>query len=345
MKPKLVLDQHFRTIEELFTPDDFDKLRETCEVVGGGDRPLSAAELDASLDSMAFLVAAHPRLDRATLDRAANLKAVIEVAGTFRAGLDYEACFARGIEVLSCAPGFRQSVAEMTVGLMLAGARSIVAEHEAFRDGGEHWKGDNDGTDFTLYRQDIGFVGYGSIARECTRLLLPFAPRIRAFDPWLGASGAELEDVELVDLDTVVRQSRCLVVTASPTDENWQLIGGREIGMMPPGTLLVLVSRAHLVDFDAVLAAASAGRIRAAIDVFPHEPVPPDDPIRSTPNVILSPHRAAAVPGGRQLIGAMIAGDVADMVAGRRPSRLQRADPARIAHVVGAPAAAQRKSA
>ena len=62
-----------------------------------------------------------PELTRQELESAPGLRAVIEVAGTFREGLDHEACIERGIEVLSCAPGFRRPVAEMTLGLMIAG--------------------------------------------------------------------------------------------------------------------------------------------------------------------------------------------------------------------------------
>ena len=115
------------------------------------------------------------------------------MAGTFQAGLDYDACIERGIEVLSCAPGFRRSVAEMALGLMIAGGRGIVDEHERFRTGSERWFNDNVGVDFSLHGQTVGFVGFGSIAQECTRLLRPFAPRIRAYDPWLESSARRLK--------------------------------------------------------------------------------------------------------------------------------------------------------
>jgi phosphoglycerate dehydrogenase-like enzyme len=66
-------------------------------------------------------------------------------------------------------------------------------------------------------------------------------------------------------------------------------------------------------------------RIRAAIDVFPVEPLAADHPLRGMPNVILSPHRAAAVTGGRQLMGHMIVEDISRMIAGEPPVDLQRA--------------------
>ncbi len=337
MKPKLIMDQHFRKRDELFSTARFEALQGLCDVVGGEDRPMPADLMRANVSDMTFLVAARPTLDRDDIERAKNLKGVIEVSGTFQEGLDYQACFERGIEVLSCAPGFRYAVAEMAVGMMIAGARGLVQEHEGFRNGTEHWLADNSPVDFTLYRQDIGFVGYGGIARECHRLLAPFSPTVRAFDPWLKSGDVAGNDVRLCDLDELVSQSRCLVVAASPTDENWQLIGKREIAAMRAGTLVVVISRSHLVDFDALLAAAASGQLRVAIDVFPSEPVGPDDPVRSAPNVILSPHRAAAVDGGRHPIGDMIVGDVGNILAGRQDRLLQAANPASIQRILGAP--------
>ena len=104
---------------------------------------------------------------------------------------------------------------------------------------------------------------------------------------------------------------------------------------MPQGALLVLLSRAHLVDFDAMHEALDAGKIRAAVDVFPGEPTGSEDPIRRNGNVILSPHRAAAVPGGRHLIGEMILGDVRNLVSGTDARCLSKADIRRTAILAG----------
>ena len=336
MKPLLILDQHFRRLEELFHPATYERLTALCDIVGGVNWPMPRDRLEAALPKAAFLVAAHPALDGAAIARAGKLRAVIEVAGAFRPGLDYAACFARGIEVLSCAPGFRSSVAEMAVGMMIAGARGLVDQHEAFRSGAERWLDDRPATDFTLYGQDVGFVGFGEIARECARLLAPFRPTIRAFDPWLDAETLTAAGATSCSLAETIASSRCLVVAANPTADNQHLIGEAEIDAMPPGALVVLISRAHLVDFDALVAAASRGRIRLATDVFPSEPMAADAPVRRAANVILSPHRAAAVPGGRHPIGDMIVADIESILGGRPERALQRADPARIESIIGA---------
>ncbi|MDX8535150.1 NAD(P)-dependent oxidoreductase [Mesorhizobium sp. VK25A] len=334
MKPILVLDQYWRKLEELFSASDYRRLESACNIIGGTNWSMPQETLDANLETMRFLVASRPMMDRQRLAQATNLQAIIEVSGNFPPSVDYQACFERGVSVLSCAPGFRNSVAEMALGMMIAGGRGMVEEHLAFQAGYEHWLDDNPTTDFSLYDQTVGFVGYGSIARELTRLLQPFSPRIAAFDPWLKAENVTIPGVELMSLDELIEHSRCVVIAATPTDQNRGLVDETAIRRMKRGTLVVLISRAHLVDFDALMKAARDRHIRVAIDVFPSEPVSLDDPVRSLPNSILSPHRAAAVEGGRHLIGRMIADDISEMIAGREPRQLQKARPGYVEHIV-----------
>ena len=114
-------------------------------------------------------------------------------------------------------------------------------------------------------------------------------------------------------------------MTAAPTRSNKGLLDAATIGMLPHRALVVVVSRAHVVDSAALLDAVRAGKIRAAIDVHPVEPPPVDDPVRGLPDVILSPHRAAAVKHGRQLMGRFIVEDIGLMMKGLPPTNFARA--------------------
>ena len=205
--------------------------------------------------------------------------------------------------------------------MALTGARGLMTEHEAFRVGAEGWLQDNTTTDFSLFGGDVGFVGFGQIAKEIARLMEPFAPVVRAYDPWLTASDVP-QTVKLCSLEDLAEKSRCLFVTAAPTNTNKAMIDAEILARIPNNALLILLSRAHVIDFDALVAEAASGRFRVAIDVFPTEPMPADHPIRSMPNVLLSPHRAAAVQGGRQLIGEMIVDDLSALFAGNSARRL-----------------------
>jgi len=333
MKPLLILDQHFRKVEELFRPQTFDALCGLCDVKGGRNWPMPRQNIDDLLPDAAFYVAARPELTATQVKAATRLRATIEVSGAFRDGLDYEACFASGVEILSSSPGFRSSVAEMTLAMILAGGRGLVAEHEAFRCGAERWLDDREESDFSLFGQTIGFLGYGQISRETHRLMAPFAPRVLAFDPYADHSA---EGVTFCDLETLVSESRVVVVAAVPSEDTRGLLSADLIARLRPGALVVLVSRAWCADFDALVRAAQKGRICVATDVFPEEPLSANDPIRQARNVILSPHRAAAVPEGRQLIGDMILHDVTAILEGRPERQLKAADPDQVQSLVRA---------
>lgn len=320
---------------ELFSQRTLSDLREEFDVIWGRDEPISRDAFDAAWPSASAWISATPTVTRKMLGDSPRLRAVIEVSGAFPDTIDYSACAAKGVEVLSCAPGFRESVAEMGLAMALAGARSLVAEHEAFRRGNEGWLQENPATDFSLHGARIGFVGFGQIARELTGLLAPFRPRVRAHDPWLAQEDVDRFDVDLCRLEDLLEWSRCLFVTAAPTSRNKALVSADMLALLPDHALVVLLSRAHLVDFDALVAAAKSGRIRVAADVFPVEPLPRDHPVRKASNVILSPHRAAAVQGGRHLIGDMILNDLKAMCSGNPNRQLAICDVSRVELVAG----------
>jgi len=236
--------------------------------------------------------------------------------------------------VLSCAPAFARQVAEMALSMSLASIRGLVPAHVAFTKGEEEWQGDYP-SDFSLFGQDVGFVGFGSIARQLLQLLKPFGCRIRVTDPWLPESIIRAAGCEPVTLDQVMSTSRVIYVLATPAPENLGLISREQIEKMQPGALLVLISRAHLVDFAALVDAADKGKIQAAIDVFPNEPVPPDAVVRNVKNTILSPHRAASIRRERQAIGRMVVDDLEVMAKGLPPSLMQIAQPEIIDRRIG----------
>ena len=95
---------------------------------------------------------------------------------------------------------------------------------------------------------------------------------------------------------------------------------------MQKGSVVVLTSRAGMVNFDAMLDAAANGHIRAAIDVFPQEPIPPDHRARHTPNTVLNAHRAGNVPEIYTTMGQMVVDDLELILNGLPPQRCQRAN-------------------
>jgi phosphoglycerate dehydrogenase-like enzyme len=138
-------------------------------------------------------------------------------------------------------------------------------------------------------------------------------------------------------LDEVLKTSRIVFVFASATTENQGFLGKREFELMQPGTCFLLMSRAAVVDFPEFLNQVRSGRIRAATDVFPAEPVAKDDPVRKVENLILSAHRTGGMPEALHQIGRMTVADGELILKGLPPVMCRRADPATAARLRSMP--------
>lgn len=323
----IILDPHFRKLNEIFEPADLQRLHALADVVWGRDEPLPDTELARVKPDLFAIITGRWR--HGAVAEMPKLKAILEVGGRHPSPqvLDYPACFARGIRVLSCAPAFGPMVAEMALGLALAASREIVDGHIRFAQGEEQWLHKGNASTFTLYGQTVGFIGYGGLARCLKPLLAPFGCRIQAYDPWLPATALANQGVTPVDLDTLLATSKVIFVLAIPSLENKALLGREQLERIQPDAVFVLISRSHVVDFDALTELVSAGRFKAAIDVYPQEPLPLDHPIRHAPGVVHSAHRAGSVARDLRNIGRMVVNDLEAMLAGLPPLEMQVAQP------------------
>jgi phosphoglycerate dehydrogenase-like enzyme len=256
---------------------------------------------------------------------------VLNVEGNFLPNVDYTVCFERGIELLCAAPVFGQPVAELALGLALACARDIPRADRELRDGSESLYDDGRNENaFLLAGKTLGLVGCGNLGRALLPLLRPFGGQLLVHDPWLAADELRALAVEPVGLVELFTRSRVVFVVSTVTTDNVGAIGPTCFDAMAPGGVVVLASRAAVVDWEAMLDAAASGRIRIATDVFPEEPIPPDERARRTKGTVLSAHRGGNVPEIWQVMGEMVADDLEAIVACRAHRRLQVADPARV---------------
>ncbi len=146
-------------------------------------------------------------------------------------------------------------------------------------------------------------------------------------DPWLQDAVIGSLGATPVPLGELFAHSRVVFVLAAATIENEGTIGAAELAAMSRGSVLVLVSRAAVVDWQALLDAAASGRVKVATDVFPHEPLPSDEPARRLAGTVLSAHRAGNVPEVWPLVGEMVVDDLEWIMRGLPPRRLARALP------------------
>ncbi len=239
-----------------------------------------------------LLAGGRVRIDENALQHAAKLK-MIQRSGVGLDSIDLEALKRHGIPLYVNRGVNSQSVAEHSLLLMLACLRRLTEIHNNTVAG--IWKKQEQGVrTFELHGKTVGLVGMGSIARKVAGLLKPFGVRILYFDPYKLDEKTEHElSVEYTDFNTLLIKSDIVSLHCPMTDANAQMINGDTIRLMKHGAILVNTARGGLVDSFALHAALQEDRLSfAGLDVHETEPLPADYPLKSLPNVILTPHIA-----------------------------------------------------
>jgi phosphoglycerate dehydrogenase-like enzyme len=202
--------------------------------------------------------------------------------------VDAAAAAARGIEVVGLGGVSTAEVAVHALTLMLAALREVPAGREVVSTGG--WTTELTATPPEIGALTLGLVGFGRIAQETARIARPLFDRILAFDPYVAEPA---HGVELASLDDVLTRADVVSLHVPATAETTGMISADRLRALRPGAVLVNVSRGELVDAAAVRAALDAGLLRAyAADVLDGEPPALDDPLRTHPRAIVTPHMA-----------------------------------------------------
>lgn len=323
----ILVDPLPRTLDLIMEPSVRARLEALGDVVVSEDRPMSSDEVERYLPDT-VMIFGQTDMPRERLDRAPRLKAIINVESNFLPNIDYQACVERGIWVITPASAFASPVAEASLAMALDLARGVTAADRDFRQGVERYGLEGNEETFRFAGAPVGLIGFGDLGRELRELIRPFRNTVRVFDPWLPNEIIERLDCEPSTLEEVLRESQVVFVFASVTSENQGFIGAKEFAMMRPGAAFLLMSRAAVVDFPAMIGAAQSGRIKVATDVFPDEPVAADDPVRQANGVLLSAHRTGGTRDAFYALGSMAVADAELIMKGLPPRLCRRADPA-----------------
>jgi phosphoglycerate dehydrogenase-like enzyme len=259
------------------------------------------------------------------LARAPNLRAIVNVEGNFLPNVDYAAALDRGVHVLNASPAFALPVAEMALGMAIDLARGISAADRAMRAGAEIYGLESNRDAFLLAGSPVGIIGFGDLGRELRRLIAPFGNPVKVYDPWLPDEVIRRHDAEPASLGDALAQ-RVIFVFASVTADNEGFLGRAELERISPGSVFLLMSRAGVVDFDALVELVAAGRFRAGTDVWPAEPLAQDHPARRLDGLLLSPHRAGGMREAFLEIGRLAVADLELILRGLPPVCCKRAE-------------------
>lgn len=207
--------------------------------------------------------------------------------------VDVEACTRYGIQFAYQPDYCKEDVAEHAIALILASARKVVWSRQVLDRSSAAGQWDFTGL-FPMYRLDgktLGIVGVGRIGSRVARKLSSFGLRIIGNDPYLSEERRSELGLEFVEKEELFRNSDFVTVHTPLTEETRQMINSQTLGWMKPTAYLINTSRGPMVDDEALAEAVRKGEIAgAAIDVYSHEPPPPEHPFFGLENVILTPH-------------------------------------------------------
>ncbi|MBV8493643.1 MAG: D-2-hydroxyacid dehydrogenase family protein [Alphaproteobacteria bacterium] len=224
---------------------------------------------------------------KSIVDRLPKLKLLI-TTGMRNASFDMAALRDHGVTVCGTGGpgGGNEDTAELAWGLILGAARRIAEDHAFMRHGGWQTR-----IGHRVAGKTLGLLGLGRLGSAVARVGLAFGMKAIAWSQNLTADKAAAQGVERVEKDELFRRSDILSVHLVLSDRTRGLVGAREIGLMKPTAILVNTSRGPICDSSAIIDAIKNTRLAyAGFDVYDHEPLPINHPLRSAPNVILTPH-------------------------------------------------------
>ena len=247
------------------------------------------------------------RTSKVTAEQMANAKnlKVVAYPGPGTEFVDVDAATAAGILVMNLPGESAVSVAEHTMGLMLAMARSLPQAIASTRKG--NWEGKRFvGTE--LRRKALGVIGLGTIGREVVRRARAFEMKILANDPYVNSQTAADLGVNLVSRDELFAQSDYITLHVALTTETMGLLNDAAFAKMKPGVRIINCARGELIDVTALRQAIVSGKVSgAALDVMQTEPPEAGEPLLALENVFATPHIGGSTEEARELAGIRLA--------------------------------------
>ena len=271
-----------------------------------------------------------PVFDAELLARAPQLKIITHAAGSIKGFVKPEV-FDRGVAVTHAAALIADSVGEWTLAVTLAALRRVVDFDRIMRPGPDAesqtgggrprgWGAEKRAIGYgaELYGKRVGIVAASMTGRAFIRLLQPFGCEVVVYDPYLSEARAqELGVRRVTDLGELM--AGCDVVSnhAPTTPETDGMISEAQLTKLRDGALFANTGRAASIDYQALTVELMNGRLRAALAVFPQEPLTNVSPLRDLPNFLLSPHVAGATVESRLRLGSAMVDELARFFAGQ----------------------------
>ena len=278
-------------------------------------RPLASAELVGLIPHIDGYIAGLDVVDRSVIEAADCLK-VIARYGVGVDSIDLVAAREKGIVVTNTPGANSISVAELTVGLILALARNIHSASRATSSG--QWPRLSG---ISLEGKVVGLFGLGAIGKQVARRLRGFDCTILAYDPFVNESQASEVGAQLTSQHELILQADFISLHCPLTEETKSMVNRDFIAEMKTSAYLINTARGELVDESALLDALQRGKLKgAALDVFAIQPPDPENPLLALPQVIATPHMGAHTDGATNAMGWGALNDCLAVLRGEEPA-------------------------
>ena len=203
--------------------------------------------------------------------------------------IDLAAATRKGICVCNVPDYCQEEVSDQAWALLMACARKTAFHDRRIRRG--EWDISSKDPIHRIAGKTLGLIGLGAIARRLARKAAGWELRIMAYDPYVSPKQGKEVGAEIVDLDTVLKESDFISLHAPSTPETRHIINAVALKKMKNTAILVNTSRGPLVDEEALYEALRKGEINSAgLDVFDPEPLASDNPLRTLNNLVISDH-------------------------------------------------------
>jgi D-3-phosphoglycerate dehydrogenase len=254
-----------------------------------------------------LLVRGNTKVTSQVIQAAHRLK-VIGRAGTGVDNIDLDAATKKGIVVMNTPGGNSVSVAEHTIGLLLALARFLAQASSSAKEG--KWDKKRF-TGFELKGKTLGVVGLGKVGTEVIKRAKAFQMNFLVCDPYVSDRLAQDLNVKLVSLDQLYACSDIITLHIPLMESTRNLINAQSIAKMKDGVKIINTARGELIHEADLAAALDSGKVAAAaLDVFSVEPPSVENPLLKHPNVIVTPHIGASTLEAQEMVGVEIAEQV-----------------------------------
>ncbi len=265
-------------------------------------------------DLDAIIVRSATKVRKDMIDAAKNLK-VIGRAGVGLDNIDVDYAKSKGIEVINTPGATSISVAELTIGLILAVMRKIAYGDREMRNGAwpkKKCKG------IEMYGKTLGIIGIGRIGREVAKRAKTFGMKVIYYDVYRPDEATERElGVEYRDLDSLISEADVITLHVPLVPETKHLINAERIAKMKDGAIIINAARGGIVDEDALYNALKSGKLYgAALDVYESEPLK-ESKLFELDNIVMTPHIGAQTKEGQTRAGVEVAKKIADALLKR----------------------------